>query len=314
MTNSLLTVACTLFMFGAGQVCVPCEENTRCEIAYAFQYTGIGLYQLIWSIGGIDAVVCHTRNGNECELYPDFKGVVFSKIEKQSDFMTTNIQFTADRNNQLLTAKKWELVYSSTVVYTCDVHYYKKIDQAMCHHKISKKGLHIECTSANVYPKSCCNFSVKVNRASWDIQLTPEYNRTVVKTDPVYFDTVCALDIAPADLESGVWEVNVTMYPDIFNDDGKNCKPTNGGKTFLFNITIEHPFISLYNCPNAVEDGKEFNCICQRDDKSDVHTVVYWKKQGANRSNNNISAVLIATAKKEETGEFELSSMFGIHF
>ncbi|XP_059168188.1 uncharacterized protein LOC131950156 [Physella acuta] len=295
-----------------GQTCEPCKENNPRTISFISRNVSSSVNQFIWISEGVTAAVCYSQNGLECLLNPEARGLLSSTIEKKpDDVVNTSVTFTANRLKKLTSETKWELKVlddhqSLKQLYTCDVKIYRSVPLPSCNYEASHKGLEVKCFSPFVYPTSVCSFNVRFVQTILN-QMAVHYNHSITNTDPIYYTTECSLSVPQHLLMPGVLKYQVTMFPNITTTSATfSIKELE--KTAKDTINIEFPSIKMVACPDLIEEGNIFNCTCERNDTSDIRTLVYWY---SSKTTNEKFTILSETAI-ENASDFVCNAVSGL--
>ncbi|CAL1531161.1 unnamed protein product, partial [Lymnaea stagnalis] len=125
------------------------------------------------------------------------------------------------------TGPKLTALYSPKVI--------AKVHTIACYKNQSKDLLMATCLINKIYPEAECRFSIVFNEI---YQIFTGYkisrNTMQIADDPIYYKTTCTLTISRRKLSHGIYDIDVTMYPNI---TGNNGDIKFGAKTkFSFNI------------------------------------------------------------------------------
>ncbi|CAL1528385.1 unnamed protein product, partial [Lymnaea stagnalis] len=92
---------------------------------------------------------------------------------------------------------------------------FSKARRFSCASNISRTGVIVTCSAQSIYPQGRCHVYINNTLQKLNIQSRHE----VLMETPTYFTSACTFLLPNSSLRSGNCDVNVTMYPNVTNND-----------------------------------------------------------------------------------------------
>ncbi|CAL1532935.1 unnamed protein product, partial [Lymnaea stagnalis] len=116
--------------------------------------------------------------------------------------------------------------------------------------------------------------------------------------EPIYYTTRCILHVSTSLLAPGFYNISVTMYPIVTNDETS----IQYGTTYSHTLILENPSGVQNDCPRQVEEGSQVNCTCKTTRQETRGVSVSWFDTNGQMVNPDQPHVLIFRAKRNSQG------------
>ncbi|GFS19311.1 vascular cell adhesion molecule [Elysia marginata] len=168
----------------------------------------------------------------------------------------------------------------------------------------------VTCFTSKVYPKAKCSFSREINGGnSENITKTPLYIHTETGATPVYYRSLCSVNVPVKELGEGTHSWVGFIYPDVTG--GQSLV---NGKTPNKTITLTFPQAS-HSCLTNMEQGyfigKSARCTCRATSDGYPRGTAQWYIGAKTVRNNGALAITYNKYNPEQVYTCEGKSALG---
>ncbi|CAL1532949.1 unnamed protein product, partial [Lymnaea stagnalis] len=145
---------------------------------------------------------------------------------------------------------------------TCFLRFFRRADLKVPDIIVSQDGARVTFSTQQIYPPGKCSLLIYFNKSEMNLTQPSVYN-TTLPGDPTYFTSTCSIAVPKSSLRSGIYDVHVTMYPNINNNE----EDIQYGTDFNYTFNLSSPRLSDLN-------AKETHGVIRTDINSSVSIVL----------------------------------------